>query len=178
MTFLLSDFCLTKAISNENEPDIYGNFFYKKTQEHFWSPVHLCAYHYFRQTAEIGLKRKIDAENWDYNKGRGKGRSEAIRNLNTYLDQVQAKLLLCHGQLVNEDKIISSNAIKMRFLGEDEVSRALLDLIDYHNGNMILVLKPGTMKNYYTTEKYIRRYLKTKLKREDIYLKQFNYGFL
>ncbi|RTE53269.1 site-specific integrase [Arenibacter aquaticus] len=128
--------------------------------------------------AEISLKRKIHAEHWDYNKGRGKGRSEAIQNLNTYLDQVKAKLLLCHGQLVNEDKIVSSNSIKMRFLGEDEVSRTLLDLIDYHNGNMVHVLKPGTMKNYYTTEKYIKRYLKTKLKREDIYLKQLNFGFL
>ena len=42
--------------------------------------------------AEISLKRKIDAGQWDCVKGRGKGRSEEIRNLNTYLDQVQAKL--------------------------------------------------------------------------------------
>ncbi|MEG3660062.1 hypothetical protein V5097_21800 [Arenibacter palladensis] len=31
--------------------------------------------------AEIGLKRKIDADQWDCIKGRGKDRSEEIRNL-------------------------------------------------------------------------------------------------
>ncbi|HCO82609.1 MAG TPA: hypothetical protein DIT95_03625 [Arenibacter sp.] len=128
--------------------------------------------------AEISLKRNIDAGQWDCIKGRGKGRSEEIRNLNAYLDQVQAKLLQCHGQLVQEDKIVSSNAIKMRFLGEDKVSRTLMDLIEYHNGNMVHVLKPGTMKNYYTTEKYLKRFLKYKFKQEDIHLKQLNYRFI
>tara|TARA_R110002049_G_scaffold183243_1_gene351176 strand:+ start:360 stop:1301 length:942 start_codon:yes stop_codon:yes gene_type:complete len=66
----------------------------------------------------------------------------------------------------------------MRFLGEDEVSRTLMDLIEYHNGNMVHVLKPGTMKNYYTTEKYLKRFLKSKFKQEDIYLKQLNYRFI
>jgi len=128
--------------------------------------------------AEISLKRNIDVGQWDCIKGRGKGRSEEIRNLNAYLDQVQAKLMQCHGQLVQEDKIVSSNAIKMRFLGEDKVSSTLMDLIEYHNGNMVHVLKPGTMKNYYTTEKYLKRFLKSKYKQEDIHLKQLNYRFI
>ena len=34
------------------------------------------------------------------------------------------------------------------------------------------------MKNYYTTEKYLKRYLKIKLKRSDIFLKQLNYSFI
>jgi integrase len=40
------------------------------------------------------------------------------------------------------------------------------------------VLKPGTMKNYYTTEKYLNRFLFEKLKTNDIYLKQLNYRFI
>lgn len=128
--------------------------------------------------AEISLKRNIETVKWDADKGRGKGNSEEIRILNSYLDQVRSKLMQCHNQLIQEDKIISSNAIKLRFLGEDSVTKSLLDLIDYHNENMVHVLKPGTMKNYYTTEKYLKRYLKTKLKRGDIFLKQLNYGFI
>lgn len=46
--------------------------------------------------SEISLKRKIDAAYWGDLKGRGKGRSKETRNLNTYLDQVQVKLLLYH----------------------------------------------------------------------------------
>jgi integrase len=43
---------------------------------------------------------------------------------------------------------------------------------------MITVLKSGTMKNYYTTEKYLHKFLKQKLKMDDIYLKQLNYRFI
>ncbi|SHF49614.1 hypothetical protein SAMN03080594_104373 [Arenibacter palladensis] len=78
--------------------------------------------------AEISLKRNIETVKWDADKGRGKGNSEEIRILNSYLDQVRSKLMQCHNQLIQEDKIISSNAIKLRFLGEDSVTKSLLDL--------------------------------------------------
>src|SRR5690606_18110108 len=97
---------------------------------------------------------------------------------NAYLDEVYNKLLQCHKQLLEEDKIISSDAIKSRYLGEDENSKTLLELIGYHNGNMVRVLKAGTMKNYYTTEKYLRRFLTKKKKVNDIYLKQLNFRFI
>jgi len=43
---------------------------------------------------------------------------------------------------------------------------------------MVSVLKAGTMKNYYTTEKYLNKFLAQKLKVNDIYLKQLNYRFI
>ena len=43
---------------------------------------------------------------------------------------------------------------------------------------MVSVLKPGTLKNYFTTERYIKRYLKNKLRTNDIYLKQLSYKFI
>ena len=50
----------------------------------------------------------------------------------------------------------------MRFLGEDKVSRTLMDQIEYYNGNMVHTLKCGAMKNYDTTERYSKRFLKNK----------------
>src|SRR5690606_27757938 len=43
---------------------------------------------------------------------------------------------------------------------------------------MVSILKPGTLKNYFTTERYVKRYLKNKLKTNDIYLKQLSYKFI
>lgn len=43
---------------------------------------------------------------------------------------------------------------------------------------MINVLKFGTMKNYYTTERYLHKFLNEILKVDDIYLKQLNYPFI
>lgn len=79
---------------------------------------------------------------------------------------------------MEEFKIVSSNAIKAHYLGEDDNRKTLIELVTYHNTNMLSVLKSGTMKNYYTTEKYLKRFLIQKLKTEDIYLKQLNYRFI
>ncbi len=131
-----------------------------------------------RQRSEISLKRNVLFKEWDNIKNRGRGTSTKIRILNNYLDYVYNKLLDCHKQLLEEDKIISANVIKARYLGKDDTHKTLKELIAYHNTNMITVLKFGTMKNYYTTEKYLNNYLNRKLKVKDIYLKQLNYRFI
>jgi len=131
-----------------------------------------------RERSEISLKRNVLFKEWDNAKNRGRGTSTKIRILNNYLDYVYNKLLDCHKQLLEEDKIISANVIKARYLGKDDIHKTLKELIAYHNTNMISVLKFGTMKNYYTTEKYLTSYLNRKLKVKDIYLKQLNYRFI
>lgn len=128
--------------------------------------------------AEISLKRSVHHTEWDTTKNKGRGNTEKIRVLNAYLDQVYGKLLQCHKQLIEEDKIVSSDAIKSRYLGEDDNSKTLKDLIAYHNNNMVHVLKAGTMKNYYTTERYLDKFLIRKRRIKDVYLKQLNFRFI
>ncbi len=128
--------------------------------------------------AEISLKRVVPVKDWDSNKSRGRGSSQKVRTLNAYLDEVYSRLLECHKELLAEDKFISSEAIKSRYLGEDNNSKTLRELVAYHHGNMAYVLKRGTMKNYYTTEKYLYKFLLKKRRLKDIYLKQLNYEFV
>ncbi len=128
--------------------------------------------------AEISLKRNVHVTQWDSSKTKGRGNSSKIKILNAYLDEVHSKLLRSHKELLGEDKIISSEAIKSRYLGEDDKSKSLCELIAYHNDNMVHVLKAGTMKNYYTTEKYLNTFLLKKRKLKDIYLKQLNFRFI
>ncbi|WP_242203514.1 site-specific integrase [Aestuariivivens insulae] len=128
--------------------------------------------------SEMSLKRNVQTGQWDSARNRGRGSTEPIKNLNAYLDEVYNKLLQCHKELIEEDMVISSEAIKSRYLGEDDNSRTLNELIAYHNGNMAHVLKPGTMKNYRTTERYLYGFLLQKRKLSDIHLKQLNYRFI
>ncbi|MEA1785513.1 phage integrase SAM-like domain and Arm DNA-binding domain-containing protein [Arenibacter sp. GZD96] len=128
--------------------------------------------------AEISLKQSIDSLEWYNRGGRGRNHSQRGRSINAYLDQVRIQLLQCHDQLMEEGKIASSAAIKLRFLGEDDVGRTLMDLIAYHNETMVHVLKRGASKNYYTTEKYLRRFLSAKLRTDDVHLRQLNYRFI
>ncbi|HZJ36964.1 MAG TPA: site-specific integrase [Gillisia sp.] len=128
--------------------------------------------------AEISLKRDISVTYWDAKSKRAKPRTPGAIMLNAYLDDAYANLLNCHKQLTAEFKLITAYNIKARFLGEDEQHKTLMELVDYHNKNMQSVLKSGTLKNYYTTEKYLKRFLKIKLKTNDISLKRLSYRFI
>lgn len=128
--------------------------------------------------SEISLKRSVLRKDWDSRKSRAKGNSLKIKALNTYLDEVFVKLLDCHKELMSEGALISSDSIKSRFLGEDETNKTLQELINYYQDKMKVVLRPGTMKNYYTTEKYLFKFLQNKRRVKDIYIKQLNYEFI
>ncbi|MFB9058115.1 site-specific integrase [Mariniflexile ostreae] len=127
---------------------------------------------------EISLKRFISVTNWDNRSKRANSRTSEGKSLNVYLDQVYSDLLDCQKQLLSESKYVTAQSIKARYLGEDEQHKTLLQLISYHNTNMVSVLKSGTLKNYFTTERYIKRYLKNKLKTNDVFLKQLSYKFI
>lgn len=103
--------------------------------------------------AEISLKRYVSVNEWDENKGRLHGLTHKARLLNSYLDEVYAAIMDTHKVLLREEKVITSQAIKARYLGQDEQHNTLLELIEYHNKTQKSVLRPGTMKNYVDTPK-------------------------
>lgn len=131
-----------------------------------------------RRRAEISLKRYTSVNVWDASKGRVTGTTQRARLLNSYLDEVYVQIMEAHKQLLSERKMITAQAIKARYLGQDEQYKSLKELITYHNTNMDSVLKYGTMKNYYSTERYLHKFLNDKFKTPDIYLKQLNYRFI
>ncbi|RPG32280.1 MAG: site-specific integrase [Muricauda sp. TMED12] len=131
-----------------------------------------------KKRSEISLKRTVSIKNWDNTRNRVKGSSVQIRELNAYMDSVYGALLVCHKELLEAHRVVSADAIKSRYLGEDDHSKTLKDLLSYHNEKMSVVLKPGTMKNYYTTERYLYRFLSKERKVSDVFLKQLNYAFV
>lgn len=131
-----------------------------------------------KRRSDIALKRKIPLKNWNEAKGKAKGTSEEIRSLNTFLERIRGRLTECYHELQLEKAFITSEAVKNKFLGVEEEEHSMLNLIDYHNTEMKNVLEWGTLKNYYTTKKYIEKFLKQKMKISDIYLSRLNYKFL
>lgn len=80
--------------------------------------------------------------------------------------------------MVLHQKPVSAEILKEKFLGQDRSAPTLLQLLKYHHDINHDVLAPGTMKNYVTTEEYIRRFLKVNFKREDIFLSELDYQFI
>jgi hypothetical protein len=59
----------------------------------------------------------------------------------------------------NRKKSITAAAIKDKFLGVKTPEHTLQQLVEYHNTTMKETLEWGTQKNYYTTQKYIQRFI-------------------
>lgn len=131
-----------------------------------------------KKRAEFSIKRDISVCNWNIFKCRAKETDQNLILLNTYLDDVYAEVLNAHKQLHSERKLITAKAIKSRYLGEDEEHMTLMKAVQYHNSNINKSLKPGTLKNYFSTEKYLKQFLQERLKTDDIYLIQLNYKFI
>lgn len=127
---------------------------------------------------KFSLKRKFTTSLWNPKISRLKGSSMEARQINIYLDQVLIEINDAYRQLLKEKKLITPHTVKARYLGEDEINKTLLQLSAYHNTNMKSLLKPGTLKNYYTTEKYLKKFLQIERKTEDIFLENLNYAFI
>lgn len=126
----------------------------------------------------ISLKRKVALSEWNSSKGRARGTKQESRLLNRYIDQVQSRIFESYEQLRAEKELISAQTIKARFLGEDDQEYSLLTLVDYHNTQMSETLSYGTLKNYFTTQKYIKQFLQEKRKKDDIYLSKLTFRFV
>jgi site-specific recombinase XerD len=131
-----------------------------------------------RKRLEISLKRKVPVEHWNPKGGCLKGNKKLMQELNPYLQDVRYQIIECVRQLHLEKKRVTIQAVKNLFLGEEESHRTLCGLVSYHNENMKTVLSPGTLKNYFTTERYLKLFLEKKLKVKDIYLSDLNFQFI
>jgi site-specific recombinase XerD len=127
---------------------------------------------------EISVKRRIHIDNWNNGKGMAKGKNPEISKLNSYLEQIRSQLVNHYQDMVISNQQISPEALKDKFLGLEESGETLKSLIEYHNTRMDENLKWGTLKNYSTTQKYVDIFLKEKLKRNDINLKELNFRFI
>ena len=128
--------------------------------------------------ATISLKRKVLVSDWDVHKNRARGTNQKSRILNSYLDETYNHLFKCYRDLMAEHKLITSQAVKARYFGNDENNHSIIDIINYHNEDMVSKLKWGTQKNYFTTQKYISKFLLKSYKTSDLYLRELNYHFI
>jgi len=127
----------------------------------------------------ISLKRRIDIKLWNAQKQRIKGTGEKAKQINQYLDEVHSKLFQCYQELRAEDKRITPQAIKSKFLGDDKGGNyTLRDIIAYHNDKMFHKLNGNTSRLYLTSQKYILLFLKKEYKKDDMELAYLDYKFI
>lgn len=127
---------------------------------------------------DISMKMDIEPDSWSEAKGMAKGTRQELKSLNSYLEQVRARIVECYQELHIKKQPITADAIKNLYLGVEEKQYSLLELMEYHNNYERQRLEWGSIKNHYTTQKYIKRFLNERLKVKDIFLSQLQYKFL
>jgi len=127
----------------------------------------------------FALKQWVNPRLWDTRKGHGKGNKVEIALLNDGLEQVRVMLAYHFQQLQLKGKYITANAVKDAYLGVDhEQPNTLSRLIEYHYGQAKPDLEWSTLKHYGVTKRYLLKFLKTKMKKDDVFLPEINYKFV
>jgi hypothetical protein len=129
---------------------------------------------------ELSLKHYLHKKDWNEIKGIAKPKNEELKQLNSYLEEVRGKLVRHYRELLMQEKELTAETVKDVFAGKakEEEKHSLLWLVAHHNNMMKAVLKKGSMKNYYTTEKYLKQFLKKNYYKADILLKDLTYEFI
>ncbi len=128
--------------------------------------------------SEFSVVKAIEKESWNSTKERLNSKHKDFKKANSYLENVRSSLINIHRELTLNKKTITPLILKNHFLGITEEEKTLLSLIEYHNSSQETILSPGTMKNYYTTKKYVIKFLNQKKHVDDIFIKQLNYQFI
>ncbi|TLX78456.1 hypothetical protein E9993_01895 [Labilibacter sediminis] len=128
--------------------------------------------------SEFTVVKSVNKDAWNPQKERLDSKYKDFKQANTYIDQVRSKLVNIHREITLKEELVTPNVLKNYFFGNVDKGKTLLGLIKYHNTSQTEKLSYGTLKNYFTTQKYIIRFLKEKKKVDDIYLRQLNYQFI
>jgi len=135
-----------------------------------------------KSRCEIALKSYLNEDDWNIGKGSPKPKNTELKQLGSYLEEVRSKLVVHFQQLELINTEVTAEAVKNSYLGISDKPApeklTLCKLVDMHNDLMKTVLEQGTLKNYFSTAAYIKRYLSHKYQVRDINLEDLNHAFI
>lgn len=132
--------------------------------------------------SEISTKRMWDRNRWNSQSGRAVGKTEDVRELNSFLDSFQTKVFQAKKILLEKDMSVSAENIKDILTGKDKGARFILEVFEDHNKKMEALVgnefAPGTLERYKTSLEHTRSFIKWKYQKQDIELKKLDYEFI
>jgi hypothetical protein len=136
---------------------------------------------YNQQRNEFSTGFNLEPSKWDKSKYRVKAKTQEASQINQYIDGSKAKILsIFRDMVLNED--ISLDRLVDKFLGKDEQTLTLLQLVKYHNDNFKsrvgVDFAFSTFEKYDITAKKIESFLLEHHKKPDFRLKDLTHKFI
>ena len=134
------------------------------------------------QRAEIQIKRSVNSNNWNSQKGCVVGRDVQSRELNHYLEIVRTKILSIHGELEQNNKPITAATIIKMYNGTGENTKTLLSVFKEQNKKYRELIGKdyvlATVLRYERTVKYLSEFIGINYQMADIPLKNIDNAFV
>lgn len=136
------------------------------------------------KSAEISTRQRCDQSNWNTGAGRIEGRTDNARSINAELDILQRKAYDKRKILLDSDKPVTAENIKLLMLGKelDEPRHMLMEQFRRHNEQMAALVgkeyAPGTLERYTTAYKHTLSYLQSRYNVSDIDITKLDFDFI
>ena len=131
-----------------------------------------------KKRIEISVKQLVNPTDWNDKAGLAEPITDEYIRFNNYLEQLKSTYFACYREMVLQKKEISTESFRKLYYGIEDDEYTLCKLMNYHNVDMKESVSWGTMKNYFTTQKYLEKFLKERQKIKDIKLAKINYKFV
>ncbi|WP_316848853.1 site-specific integrase [Pedobacter agri] len=124
----------------------------------------------------IPVKQTVEIAQWNQKAQKLKGNSPENISARDRMRQMLNEINQAYDELRFQKEVVTAEKIKIKVEG-DEQGKTLKDLIKYHFDQPGKLLAPGTLKNYYSTERFLSEFLKRK-KLSDIQLGKIDFKFI
>lgn len=134
------------------------------------------------QRVETSIRRSIIPDIWNSKTQRGRGRTEKIRLLNNYIDEVENKVNRIYNISVQEEQKTSAEFLKDVLIGKDQKTKMLIPVFEEYN--KLMEREKGkkyatrTVARYVHALEHIKKFLKTEYKHNDIELAKLDRKFM
>jgi len=152
------------------------NFFVRRAREAFgkaplYAKISVDGDRFF-----IPVKHSIEVSQWNQKAQKLNGNSDEHISARDRMRQITNEINLAYDELRFQKEVVTAEKIRIKVEGEDQ-GKTLKDLIKYHFDQPGKLLAPGTLKNYYSTERFLTEFLKKK-KLSDIQLGKIDFMFI
>lgn len=131
---------------------------------------------------EISTGKKILSSIWNPQAGKVSGNGKEAKSINTYLENVQLKILQINNDLLAAQKEITGETLKNHFLGIGEKKITIIEVFKDHNQQMKDLIgksfSKGTWDRYETSLRHTIAFMKWKYNLTDIDVRDINPSFI
>lgn len=134
------------------------------------------------KSTDVATKRKWDNRKWNNAKGAPSGTNQESATLAAYLTALTVSIYKARTTLMQEDKVITADALKAVLTGQEEERHTILGAFKLHNEQMKALIgtefAKSTLTRYKTAHDHTENFIKWKYGKDDLDVKELDYEFV